>query len=114
MTIDARLKQIERSLERIEKLVFIALKVETDNMSKLTALNAAIAENTDLVTSVRDMIFGLKETAAELQADLDEAIANGVDQAEIDAAQAAVDANNAILEAVTAIATGTPVEESIV
>ena len=110
MAIEHRLERIEQALRRIENLLFINTRMELRQMDDFTALNAAVAKQTDLIASVKTMMEGLRAQQAQLQADLDAAIAAGDDQEAIDAAQAAVDANNAILEAITAVATGTPAE----
>ncbi len=108
MTTDERLKRIERALENIINLLLATLNVEIHNMGDLTKLNASVAAEKDLITSVKTMVDGLKANAADLQKKLDDLIAQGNDQEAIDAAQAAVDENNAALAAITAVATNTP------
>lgn len=107
MTDSERLARIEQALKRIETLLFVNMKMELITMGDLSNLNASVARETDLVTSVKAMVDGLKQGQVDLQAKLDAAIAAGNDQAAIDAAQAAVDANNATLAAMTAVAAGT-------
>lgn len=108
MTDSERLARIEQALKRIETLLFVNIKMELIEMGDLSNLNASVARETDLVTSVKAMVDGLKQGQVDLQAALDAALAAGNDQAAIDAAQAAVDANNATLAAMTAVAAGTP------
>lgn len=99
------------SLLRAANIDFL---MEIRQMADFTALNAKVSKMSDLAASFKTMTDGLK---AERDAARDELAAvkaaDQVDQDAVNAAEAKLAEVTAALEAITAVATGTPVGGSV-
>lgn len=119
------LDRFEAKLDRIESMIAgsqrfasaVALseyRRDLKEMAEFTKLNAEVSKNTDLIGSIKTMADGLKAERDALKAELDALkAADALDQSAVDAAEAKLAAANAALEAITAVATGTPAEPSL-
>ena len=120
-TTNERLSRLERMVAALHPKINSLLRaanieflMELEQMAEFSKLNAEVSKNTDLIGSIKTMADGLKAERDAVKAELDALkAADALDQGAVDAAEEKLAAANAALEALTAVATGTPAEPSL-
>ena len=117
-TSNKRLDRLERMIAAIHpklnsllRAANLTIDLGLENMADFTSLNAKVSKLTSIAESEKAMNDGLKAERDVLAAKVTELMAADVaDQVALDAANASLATVNATLEALTAVASNTPVD----